>query len=411
MKDREFYQRATRVLQQRKMYDHTLWSYALKHGDVASAQQFLRYSDNFVSVCGQSLESPLLTIDPIERLTYQHLDYKPLVNARAHQLGRERRILNDRLHQQYHNLLGVLSYKAAPDDRERMALTYYLLLQDRVEEALVQFGQVDPSHLETRLQYDYFTAYLGFYTEQLDPARRLVEVYANYPVDRWRNAFDAIRSQLDEIDGQPGRLVDNSDRDQQQQQRADSEAAFDLLVENGEVRIRHRNLEQLQVNYYLMDLELLFSRNPFVQKHSGQFSLIQPNAKATVKLEDGKDVTTWSLPNEFRNRNVLVEVRGAGLVKSQAYYSNSMNVEMTSNYGQLRVRSEQGPLAKSYVKVYARMKDGRVKFYKDGYTDLRGRFDYTSLSTNDLDHVQRFAVLVMTSDNGAVVRESDPPTR
>jgi len=33
-------------------------------------------------------------------------------------------------------------------------------------------------------------------------------------------------------------------------------------------------------------------------------------------------------------------------------------------------------LAKVYVKSYVRTADGEVKFYKDGYTDLRGRFDY-----------------------------------
>ena len=69
------------------------------------------------------------------------------------------------------------------------------------------------------------------------------------------------------------------------------------------------------------------------------------------------------------------------------------------------------PIPKTYVKVYARLRDGRVKFYKDGYTDLRGRFDYTSLNTNELDIVQRFAVLVASDKNGALVREAAPPKR
>jgi hypothetical protein len=66
---------------------------------------------------------------------------------------------------------------------------------------------------------------------------------------------------------------------------------------------------------------------------------------------------------------------------------------------------------KTYVKVYARMADGRVRFYRDGYTDLRGRFDYSSLSTNDLDHVERFALLVLSDEHGAIVREAGPPKR
>ena len=69
------------------------------------------------------------------------------------------------------------------------------------------------------------------------------------------------------------------------------------------------------------------------------------------------------------------------------------------------------PIPRTYIKVYARLKDGRVTFYKDGYTDLRGRFDYASLSTDKLDHVQRFAILVLSDEYGAVIRESDVPKR
>ena len=57
------------------------------------------------------------------------------------------------------------------------------------------------------------------------------------------------------------------------------------------------------------------------------------------------------------------------------------------------------------------MADGKVKFYKDGYTDLRGRFDYTSLSTNELDFVKKFSLLVLSEKFGAVVQEAAPPKR
>ena len=57
------------------------------------------------------------------------------------------------------------------------------------------------------------------------------------------------------------------------------------------------------------------------------------------------------------------------------------------------------------------MQDGSVRFYKDGYTDLRGRFDYTSLNTNELDAVERFSLLILSDEHGAVVREASPPKR
>ena len=68
-------------------------------------------------------------------------------------------------------------------------------------------------------------------------------------------------------------------------------------------------------------------------------------------------------------------------------------------------------MEKSYVKVYARHQGGEVRFFKDGYTDLRGQFDYATLSTNDLETAERFAILVIHPELGALVREAAPPAR
>src|SRR5262249_25310595 len=122
---------------------------------------------------------------------------------------------------------------------------------------------------------------------------------------------------------------------------------------------------------------------------------------------------TIFLPAPLHNKNVLVEITGGGQTKTQAYYSHSLKLNLVENYGQLRVAHAQSgkPIAKAYVKVYAKMHDGSVRFYKDGYTDLRGRFDYSSLNTNELEIVSKFSLLVMSDDNGAVVREANPPKR
>ena len=95
------------------------------------------------------------------------------------------------------------------------------------------------------------------------------------------------------------------------------------------------------------------------------------------------------LPKEYHQKNVLVELLGNGKSKSHAYYSNAMTVQVIENYGQVRVTRAANARAipKTYVKVYAMLANGQVKFYKDGYTDLRGRFDFTSLNTNELDNV------------------------
>ena len=109
---------------------------------------------------------------------------------------------------------------------------------------------------------------------------------------------------------------------------------------------------------------------------------------------------------------MLVEITSAGQTKAIASYANQLDVQVSENYGQLQVRhaSDQRPLPRTYVKVFAEI-EGRAVFYKDGYTDLRGKFDYTSLSTNDLDNTKRFSILILTTEHGATVREVKPPAR
>ncbi len=314
----------------------------------------------------------------------------------------------------------ILGYKRQLDDHDQMAVTYYMLLQDRVDEALAAFKQVNAQNLPVRLQYDYFTAYLDMYSDEQAIARNITDRYADYPVDRWRQHFKAVAVQLDEINGKDGQIVDDENRMQKQTNIASTAGNFEFKVESRKVTINYQRLAKVKVNYYLMDVELLFSRNPFVRGESGRFAYIKPNASASIQLPAKQTKHSFDLPEQFHNANVLVEIvadstdgQSAGMVKSQAYYAHALTLQVVENYGQIRVahQKDNKPISRTYVKVYALMRDGKIKFYKDGYTDLRGRFDYTSLNTNELDFVQKFALLVYSDDHGAVVTEAAPPKR
>jgi hypothetical protein len=350
-------------------------------------------------------------VDPVARHTYEHLEYKPLVNARTHSLGQRRQIVNEIVLAQYHRFLKLLSYQADLNDDDKLAATYYLLLQDRIDEALDMFRQVRPDNVATRIQYDYCNAYLDLYTEELGQARAIAARYAKYPVDRWQKAFGAIAQQLDEAEGKAPQIVDAENRDQRQGQLASTEPGFAFTLDNKQIQLTWQNLDQVDVDYYLMDVELLFSRNPFVQEVSGPFASIRPNAVKHVKLPAKQSKTAIPLPGELASRNLLVEVSAAGRTVAHPYYANSMNVAMLESYGQLRVTdsADGKSLSKVYVKVYARLADGSVKFHKDGYTDHRGRFDYASVSTPQRSPINRFAVLVLSDEKGALIRESAPP--
>jgi len=63
------------------------------------------------------------------------------------------------------------------------------------------------------------------------------------------------------------------------------------------------------------------------------------------------------------------------------------------------------------VKCFAKGKDGKVSFYKDGYTDLRGRFDYATLNSNDISNIEKFALFIMNDDLGSVIKEAKAPSK
>jgi hypothetical protein len=415
MKDKAFFSSVIALLTNAHVYNHTLWSYGVYHQDPAVTRTFLMHMDGFVQQCGMDLASPLLDIKPVERHWYQHKEYWPLVNARAHKLGREREITNEPLLQQYKEFLNRLMYHAELSAEDRLAAAYYLLLQDRVTEGLAFFDSVDREAIATKMQYDYAAVYAAFYREELDKAREIAAGYAEYPVDRWRERFASAVAQLDEIAGGAATVIEEDNREQEQTKLAATEPSFDFKVEARQVKLNYQNLQSVTVNYYLMDIELLFSTNPFVEGQTGQFAWIQPNLTQTLTL--GEDVasgkTTFDLPEEFRNANVLVEIVAGGKRTSQPYYANSLAVQVVENYGQVEVRQAESrkPLSKVYVKVYARKADGSAAFYKDGYTDLRGRFDYATLSVDELDGIVEFAILVLSDEHGAVVRTTAPPKR
>lgn len=438
-----FFRKLLALLAKRHDYNDVLYSYAVVHNDAAALSEWLRHRADFLGQCGPYLDSKLVRIDPIERRAYEHLEYSPLVNQRTHRVGAENRIPNPVFRKQYQALLNALAYKPALDAMDDMNVTYYLLLQDRVQEALTRFHAIKAEALPTRLQYDYFRCYAALYEEQLAEARGLANQYADYPVDRWRKLFAEVGAQLDEIEGKgaaAAKADGQKDREAQQGELAATEPAFDFKVENRQIALTWKNLREVTVNYYLMDPEFLFSSSPFVTQDAGRFSIIKPTKSAVEKLPAGKDALDLPLPAEFAKANVLVEILGAGQRKAQAYHANTFKLTLVENYGRLEVRDQAAdkPVAKAYVKVYARLHGGTVRFFKDGYTDLRGKFDYASLNSSEalrpvplareasssgenisyqmlkpeeLNSVEKLSILILSEAHGAAVREVKPPAQ
>jgi hypothetical protein len=415
MKNADFFRRAVAHLKSRHAFHGGTWSYAVLHNASPYLTEFLMAS-GLPTKCGAAFDSLLLTVDPVEQQTYQHLEYSPLVNARAHPLGGQPVILNDKFRAQWERLMEVLAFRVKLGPGDYLAVAGYMALQDRIGEALAFFAKADRAGVAEKLQYEYLRAWLAMCQDDTATARRIAAAFApressNLP-HHWRAKFAALDAQLDELEGKPLPAPDMADRESSQDSLAEKEPSMSLNVENQAVVLKYRNLEEVTVSYYPIDLEFLFSSSPFVSRDAGRFGTIRPRKSERLMLPAGGDTQIVALPGEFQRANVLVEVDGGGVTKTAAVFANALDVQVSESFGQLTVRraGDRKPLPKSYVKVFADV-NGAPVFYKDGYTDLRGRFDYASLSTSDLDGAGRFSILVMSEEHGAVVKEVKPPAR
>lgn len=414
LREKDDYEAILGILSERHIYHQTLWSYSFKHGDLPRFVDFLKHCDSYVNGCGMEFFSDWIHFDPVARKRYQHKEYAPLVNARAHPLGAgDRTILNNRFKMQYDEFLRRLHYSPEVSASHRLTAALYLSLQDRIQEAMDMFQTVDREQLEEKLQYDYMAVYFAFFTQDIDTARTTALNYENYPVLHWRQLFETALAQLREAESQEQVVATADNREGRQQQLADMEPNLEFTVHDKELAIDYQNIAQVTVNFYRVDIELLFSRQPFVEKQSGQFSVLMPNHSVTLDFTEKSGIHRWAIPEDFHNANVIIELVGGGQRRSEARFAHGLVARVLENAGQVKVlaRASNRPRPLVYVKVYARMKGGQTRFYKDGYTDIRGRFDYTSLSTNELDNVERFAILVMDEEHGSVIREAKPPKR
>jgi hypothetical protein len=190
--------------------------------------------------------------------------------------------------------------------------------------------------------------------------------------------------------------------------------------EQGILEIDSANIKKISLKFYIIDAEILFSRTPFLKTNTEEFSYVKPCHVIDKDLEvnpDG-DINTQKLkiavPEDLKLQNMVIEVTGEGKQLFRTYYATQIKVLMTEAFGELKVceKDTNKALPRVYVKVFAQKKGGSTTqpfFYKDGYTDIRGKFDYAQTSGNRLKEVERFAILVMSDTLGSIIKEAEPP--
>jgi hypothetical protein len=138
-----------------------------------------------------------------------------------------------------------------------------------------------------------------------------------------------------------------------------------------------------------------------------------PNLEVTQNLEysNKESIHLFPIPKEYENSNLFIEVSSLSKKTFGTHFSTSIVTNISEAMGEIKVLDANlQPITKVYVKCFAKYNDETVKFYKDGYTDLRGKFNFVSLNTGELGKIKKFALFVQHDDHGSIIKECNPPS-
>jgi len=443
-------------------YDSVLWSYGLYHDNIDISIEYLlnnaRYLNNYEFIY---LSCQKIIIDKIESKEFTLLDYYPLINKRVHKLPEEngsKMISNKDFSDYYDDLLIYLFHKPIYEFTSRDYLQFIccLLLQDRVSDAIIIFRIFEKKFMNNDIlnsksingliQRDYIASYLDFYNEKyidehqdkkLKKARERSLKYDNYPIKNWNNMFSEIIQSIKYLDDK-GKAVSTEDIEDKENKTLkvnniiDNTPTLTMSIVNDTIHIKYRNLTQCKICYYPIDIEMQFSVQPFIisenkdnQKNEKKSNVnyTMPKDYELIELPNDKESFEVPINKNYIHQHTIVEIQGGNdyFIKYKCIYQPSkLSIQMNENLGILRVfkpnpdtNNTNKPFIVApgvYVKVYSKDKENKVSFWKDGYTDLLGRFDYITVSSNNsILNVKKLSILVLFNDSMGEIKEVKPP--
>jgi hypothetical protein len=395
------------VLRERLWFDAEWWSYGLWHRDLQATRELLADDQRLRACLEDGLDTPLLRLDPFLDHGHEALDFAPLWPARAHPFGGEAPA-DDELAQAYRRLLEQLACTPSPDDGQRLALCIHWLYQGRQAEALELFAGIRREGLVEQVQHDYAAASLALLQSDTNAARRAAERGLELPLPRWRRRFGDLLAFVDAVEGRAPLAASDAPR---AGPRPEPERSLALEERAGQPWARWSGLDSVELCLYPIDLELAFSRQPFSTGGDLTSGAVLPERRLALPIAGPRGEQALALPAEYAARPALLELRSGALAVRRLWQPAGLLVDLSETQGRLTAQKPDGrPAPAAYVKVYVRDPDGQVRFHKDGYTDLLGRFDY-SARTPPGPRAERFALLVLDPDGGARLLEAGPGPR
>ena len=406
---------ALAALDSHLVWNERWWRASFLLGDARRAGEALRRSGALArNGVGPWLRSPVLDVDPEEDGFLELLEYWPLENPRVHPFGASRVPENRSFAAQWRRFLDALAYKPAPDARDRLLAAVYLHAMGRREEADAQAALVRPQDVETRMQLDYLRAWTAW--GDLDPAaaRAAAAPWAERTVEPWRGRFAALLAACDEAEGRASAARATA-ADEAAGAAAPAAPTLRLAADGaGRALLSGAGTGSCRLCAYPVDLELIFSNNPFSASGvPNRAAIVRPAWTGSATVPADGTAAPVVLPEELLGRAGawVLEASAGEAVARLTVPSREPDVQLAPGDGTLRVRDAKGrPLPAAYVKVYARPSGGGApRFWKDGYTDPLGAFDYADVSGSDLPPVEAFALLVLHDEAGAKTLETPAP--
>ena len=450
--DKDFYNNLINTLRKRGYFNPIVWSFGFHHKDETAVREYLKTNDSLKRDLGYDFTSTLYSYSDVDDAKIQpHLEYSPLYNARKHPFGNkgdknETNIANKEFNETYrHFIVDLLALKQLTI-KEKLQLTYYLILQDRMDEALEMYKKIKPEEVNDnnnksyKIQYDYINAYLDFCFGYPDftISKSICNKYKDFPLIHWREKFEEIEDELFEYEGKEKVSMnkistENEDKKALTKELREKEPKLSFTVDSkeGKILLIHSNVNEINIKFYFIDLETMFTRDPKISEIMNKdknkennsnsnmmesFGFVQANYSETIKIPKEKankndNSTMYEIPKEYKNKNLFVEITSESIKLFDIYLSSNLFIVITESLGELKVIDNNlKPTIKAYVKVYVELNNNsEVQFYKDGYTDLNGKFNYLALNTDQLKNSKKFYIFVSEEKQGAIIKECYPP--
>ena len=399
LSEKSFFHQVVSLLNKRLHYDPYVFAYGFKHNDTKAMETYIAHLP-VSQFFGENFDAPLVHVDALRQNLWQHLEFSPLLNTRRHPFKGKYQITNELLENQYASLLNTLLWKTHITQDDQLSLIYYLFLQDRIEEAIARFQSLKKEEITARMQYDYLHCYVLFYQEKPAEAARIASKWKNAPSLLWRKRFGDVIAQNREI----AEVAQKKSTPTVHPKSNLTPQLRVLPIDNG-LQINYADIDEVSIKLYKIDLEVMFSNTPFYTDNTSIQPSILPNKSLKVHLPKGKKQMLVKLPQDMQYGNILAVMDAASIHQVLVLNSSALFVSRDLSSRTLTVTQSKNNrvLPRCYVKIYVELDDGEVVFFKDGYTDLRGKFPYETHPTIKPQHIKRYSILTSHPQYGSKI--------